>query len=65
MNAGTVAMLGYEIGSHDDHTNGKPITSTTVESHNSEVIVIAGIIIIIGILATIAGKILMAKRQLV
>lgn len=66
VSAGTIAMLGYEIGSHVDQTHeNTPIQATTIESHHSEVIVISGIVIIIGILAAIAAKILMAKLRLV
>lgn len=66
LNAGTIAMLGYEYGSHSDHTSeNRPNTSTTIETNNSEVLMIAGIIIMIVILAAIAGKVLFSKRRLV
>lgn len=64
-NAGTVALLGYEIGTHVDHeTENKQVEIENHESH-SEIIVIIGIIIIIAILASIATKILFKNRRLV
>lgn len=74
-NAGTLAFMGYEIGSQvnspnkEDSIERSSIVETvklnTNEENHSEIIIIVGIIIMILILAAIASKILCAKNRLV
>lgn len=57
-NAGTVALLGYEAGTHfggekEEHT----------PENNSDIIIIVGIILLIGILGAISARLLYMKRR--
>lgn len=61
-NAGTLAMLGYEVGTHKGDDHNDHIEKN--ENHNT-VIVVSGIVLIIGILAAMITKIILAKRRIV
>lgn len=59
--AGTVALLGYEIGTHTE--NEEP-TEKVTDNHNTNIIIFASIVLICILLAIIV-KILLRKQQLV
>lgn len=61
-NIGTVALLGYEIGSHvDQNENEKPITDNKVHTE----IIIFAIILLLLIIVAITVKFLVKKRPIV
>lgn len=62
-NAGTLAMLGYEIGTHtdDEHINHNETSNSTSGNHDT-VIVVSGVVLIIVIVASMVTKIILAKR---
>lgn len=57
--AGTVALMGYEIGSHNSE---KPVEEN--KGHNSEIIIIAGILLIV-IVAAATIKLLKKNQPVV
>lgn len=67
--AGTVALLGYEVGSninHDDQQSNHQLEHKTVNENNkSSEIVLCGIVIIIILIVAIMVKLFMKKRQIV
>lgn len=60
-NIGTVALLGYEIGSHVENESEKPITDNKVHTE----IIIAAIILLLLIVVAITVKFLIKKRPIV
>lgn len=66
--AGTVALLGYEVGSNMKHEqsneNHQTETKEVIVNNNSE-IVTYGIVILLVLILIIAAKLFMKKRQIV
>lgn len=60
--AGTVALMGYEIGSHTSENDESKVT--TYNAHNTEIVYIA-IIGLICVFALIFAKMYMKMRQVV
>lgn len=63
-NAGTVALIGYEIGSHTDHEQANNHQIQNSESHGNDII-IGGIVILIILMIAIGMKLLLKKREIV
>lgn len=59
--AGTVALLGYEIGTHT--VNDAP-TEKIADNHNTNILIFA-VFVLICILLAFIGKIMLKKRPLV
>lgn len=62
-NAGTVAMLGYEIGSHVEQNQEEHVPTTT-KSDNSDIMILV-IVFLLLIIAALVIKMLIKKRAIV
>lgn len=63
-NAGTVALLGYEAGTHFAENSGeeKVEHKSEVTNNSSDIIIICGIIMLIGILIAIFARLFYINR---